>query len=828
MYNAIYFILLLFIMLKTITKTLNWIVAWEKELKKMLNETLSKLKLTPLVKDTLTKQIDSIWALFLGNTFNLNLLNSSYNRIDLHFNSWVNHNITLYLKLFHNLEIDIYNWININDLYKIINYYNSISNKKENGAILDSIIKFLLFQILLYLILFLANIEKDFKLVDKTSLDLKVIIKWYNKAWEDLMKLFYANHIPFISKFSDENKKYLLWLDNTKLAKISNSNLFKTHDLNDINPILLKILIENHSIFLWKSEIKFENLYKILFNLSQNKNNNEILEKINLYLIDLFPLNLSQESVIMLINNVINTWKILNIETINEVKWKTSTNIDDIIENLISNPDYIEEIRKKELIAKITDDLKFIDDNNEWKNELTKLLKDPNIVSYDNLKISQLSIYTKYNLDTIIAENKRILWNYENDLEKISILFLLNNIFFNFNNKLWFYLILIDINNEILYKLMDLFEKINIPEDISIENFKTLVNILLENEEFYSDIINSEEKINFNDLKDLVNVEKLKNTLNLTLKTLLSDDEISLIWRYTRNTKMLSEIITLLKKIPEALKLDLVIKLSLKVYNLNDLKNLVSIIWYFNYINILSLVNIDELFLWLDVFDRFIKLKNILTNKIILNFTNIVELKDLIINFLKSWNIDTLNLSDSWENTSSNALLSNEIDLKIYDIFQNWTTEQKEKLWRIIWLLFRDLIQSLHPSIITSTSNSWFWPWSWSYIDYITSYIFKKLQKKSDESIDEYLYRILNINLKETIGLENINDINGNYHLKVIFWLIEELSNLWIVEVLELITSLFDKIQLNDSNTDLTNLKNHYSNTLSNELKKLKRSLEQI
>lgn len=828
MYNAIYFILLLFIMLKTITKTLNWIVAWEKELKKMLNETLSKLKLTPLVKDTLTKQIDSIWALFLGNTFNLNLLNSSYNRIDLHFNSWVNHNITLYLKLFHNLEIDIYNWININDLYKIINYYNSISNKKENGAILDSIIKFLLFQILLYLILFLANIEKDFKLVDKTSLDLKVIIKWYNKAWEDLMKLFYANHIPFISKFSDENKKYLLWLDNTKLAKISNSNLFKTHDLNDINPILLKILIENHSIFLWKSEIKFENLYKILFNLSQNKNNNEILEKINLYLIDLFPLNLSQESVIMLINNVINTWKILNIETINEVKWKTSTNIDDIIENLISNPDYIEEIRKKELIAKITDDLKFIDDNNEWKNELTKLLKDPNIVSYDNLKISQLSIYTKYNLDTIIAENKRILWNYENDLEKISILFLLNNIFFNFNNKLWFYLILIDINNEILYKLMDLFEKINIPEDISIENFKTLVNILLENEEFYSDIINSEEKINFNDLKDLVNVEKLKNTLNLTLKTLLSDDEISLIWRYTRNTKMLSEIITLLKKIPEALKLDLVIKLSLKVYNLNDLKNLVSIIWYFNYINILSLVNIAELFLWLDVFDRFIKLKNILTNKIILNFTNIVELKDLIINFLKSWNIDTLNLSDSWENTSSNALLSNEIDLKIYDIFQNWTTEQKEKLWRIIWLLFRDLIQSLHPSIITSTSNSWFWPWSWSYIDYITSYIFKKLQKKSDESIDEYLYRILNINLKETIGLENINDINGNYHLKVIFWLIEELSNLWIVEVLELITSLFDKIQLNDSNTDLTNLKNHYSNTLSNELKKLKRSLEQI
>lgn len=634
------------------------------------------------------------------------------------------------------------------------------------------------------------------------------------------------------------------------LKKIQKSFLYQNYFLPWLikNESLFQLAIQHEKLFVHEKHIPYQKLFDRLNIISDTRR----IKKIGLFLEISKKYKCSEDSLIDIVNTVlkynrkIDTWDIELIlsfislwwkieflfriwfDTLRELKTYPFQKQKELFEQLTINPNYFVHLKKIKIIDEFKEELSFLHEYEEWKMKWIEIINNISKYSVDDLKLNILTIKIYYNLDEKMKWNKKIFHNnQENIWEKLLLLDIGMNYFQDFDNKEDILIFIFSYTLEEINIILDISAKIDFWKQINIKNFSSLIYLFL-SKRTYMKNLNTEEKISVENISKILDSKTLQENIYTQLKHIYKKDLYEIIidlewWSVEKwEIEKISLIIDIWKKIDENFKEDFI----LHIENLSneDLKNTYEIITLFKFykINILffsEYLDINKKYFFLS------PLKNILTNEVLNNINQKIELKKIIYEYLNSWNIQIVEkfISNIWNKTTTLSS-KNEYDQNIIDIYLHGNSQEKDMLIKKITIFLTKFIADLHPIHTTSTRNMSFWPGSGTYTYVILNYILKKLVKNENESHNEYLQKILSLNVIDIINIQNISHVNWNHELKCLYKACceeETLKNIPLITFLENIEIMIGKIYW-EMFLDLSTLQKFYSWLLKDSLKKMK------
>lgn len=530
------------------------------------------------------------------------------------------------------------------------------------------------------------------------------------------------------------------------------------------------------------------------------------------------------------INDIVSLWE-ESLKKVQNFVWNKMV----LLQELIKNPWYLEEKEKKDYIDTLRKDLIYLSDDDEWKNIIFDILDTSFEKLLDDLKIEILSIKIKYNIDEKISFAKKI---FKNNLENLTFKWdILSQLELTFAKDLLYKIDIYEYifslqENDISYMLI-IFQHLQLPKNISYKAFLELSDILFKKRKFIAQIIYGKNRITLDDLHQELESKKIFQKINTGFQSILSPELYDILKTTLKLNKKeyIDEktvlVLDILKILDQKFYEDFVLYLDYLSYE--ACKNMYDILLLFKYYNF-SIHSFSDYLLWQKSTSQIETCKKMIHNSLLEKISHKQEFQTEVLNFIKIADFKRFQeyiLSIENQKQENNLpITTNEIDNYIFTIYNNGTTEQKEFLVRKLQIFLKNIINIMHPSQTTSTCNSGFWKWSGSYSEVIWNKVFKKLQKLSEENNNEYLKRILSLNLHTLLEVENISDINNGYHeLKCLYIIsLKKTDFQSLILFLYTVWEIMDEI-VGESYADLTELKKYYQVYLEKEFKKLKRSL---
>lgn len=636
------------------------------------------------------------------------------------------------------------------------------------------------------------------------------------------------------------------------LKKIQKSFLYQNYFLPWLikNESLFQLAIQHEKLFIHEKHIPFQKLFEKLNTKNQTLSfeiwdifcqNIKKYKRTETQSIDIF------ESIMKYKKNIsFHEWNILfqyiswwyNYESIFDVWFqnlellqsKTEAEKKELFTQLTHNKNYLQEQEIKKIIDDLSEEIAFLWDDHEAKIEAYNIIKQKNLLNIDELQVQILTLKIKYNFDSIISYFKKIFSNKNENIEEKHIFFDIGKSYFeSFCHQDELLTCIFTHTLKDIEIIFEMISKIDFWNDIKKNDFLSFIDICLKKKTYIQNMVFG-KKITYEEFVNMIQGKKIQETLEMELKKVYNTELYEFIMHHYQTIFINEEfekiklIINIGTKLHENMKEDFILHGDdFSVEDLQHVYEIISLFWFYH-INILNFWEYKKIY---KKYDAVMYIKNIFTNQILESIINTEELKNIIYQYIESENKNILKdyISQLWKK-EINLVSPHKYDHSMREIYANWNTEEKEKFVQWIYLFLIALTNAFHPNHTTSTRNNNFWTGSGSYTYVINNYILKKLLQIPQESNDEYLKRLLSLDIMDILTIQDMNHINGSHELKCLYRACSQcdtLQNTSFFAFLENIESMMSKISWEIS-LDLWSLQKFYHWLIKNGFKKMKRN----
>lgn len=651
------------------------------------------------------------------------------------------------------------------------------------------------------------------------------------------------------------------WLfSNEFLKKLKSSKLkdeFEKIESLDKKRVVLEIVSKKCKLFLCRKNIPFNKLFNYLvWDLSDEKyksilkffweNNIEYTEDEYLFILENDLENsLLIENKIFLEKTILWVEKgilLTNIKKLSNEDLDVLITVEDISEVNFLIKYFIEDKNNYKnynkfvkIIENLKEDLSFLHRFADWYSELEELSKCEFIYIDLESFISEIkSTYKEYNFKEIIIRNKALLSWKNNNIDELNEYYILfNNLDNNILERLLTEIFLLerkyfDYINKVL--LVFIWEKNDYEKLLNwwyielIFKHKDLIDLLLEEDnngyslDYLLNEIDKEEWF-------IITKKNEPEDIYKWLTLYYTQEDIQIIKSKFNNKNDINFLIKIWKLL-NGYRTSFIVWLSVNEYiETKTLENIFFVIHFFYQRNIKSFNRAKKIF---DIAlalnwetDRLEYIENNFENFIYIE--NPEEFKWVVLKYLKNGDKSIIEKFILDNKRKVNIVANNDLDNYILWVLNNWSDEEKEKLWKSLSKIVMHLLENFKQSILSSTVTWNSWVWTWRSTKLFKQYFLRVLLKKDDETYINYLHRIYKINWKEVIWLKLWAD-----HWRMIIQNLYYSSldcDYMFFEAFEKFWDIFERFEEIHSNLDIWNLLETSNRLLSEAIETFRREI---